>query len=69
MSATDISRHENWYRAIKSIGEKKKLVVQSGEAQREGLLDDTRRSMAAARKKALEDRVLAEEQERHERAR
>lgn len=69
MSATDISRHENWYRAIKSIGEKKKLLIQSGEAKREALLEETRRSMAVARKKATEDRVLAEEQEKHERAR
>ena len=69
MSASDISRHETWYRALRANSDRKKLITQSYEQQREALLGELRESVDAARQRAREEAVLAEELERQERAR
>ena len=69
MSAADISRHENWYRALKSIAERKKLATQAHDSVKQQLFEEGKKNVASARKKAAEDAALAEELEKQEKAR
>lgn len=68
-SAEDISRHEDWYKCLKSIQERKKLQIQQMETRFNEILEQAKQHLTVLRNKILEDRLINEERERHELAR
>lgn len=69
LSPTEISQHEDWYRAMRSAQDKRKKTVSSFEKRREELLQDAQDNIDTARRRAAEDLIVAEEIAKHERNR
>lgn len=69
LSATAISEHENWYRGSRAIDDRRHLATSAYETKRAKMLQEAKSSVEFARKKAMDDALIAAEREEHERRR
>jgi len=69
MTHAQISSHEDWYRSMRSLQDRRRAATQAHETNREELLRQARESLQNAREKAEEEERIMRERERHEKAR